>query len=89
MSKQDKNFIQKGFELDKRLNKVAIVAGLGVAAVGSIIAAPAAVAFGAGVAGGSIVGLEVTRRLEQGYEKSRAEKKLGAKATKDNFALAA
>ncbi len=42
-----KSLIQSGFELDKRVNGALIVAGLGIAAVGSVIAAPAVAVFGA------------------------------------------
>ncbi len=88
-----RDLIDKGFDLDKQVNKVLAVLGLGVAAVGSVVAAPAAVAvFGATVAGGSVAGLAVTENLKGGYESmkaKRAAKKMGAKVTRDNFALAA
>lgn len=47
-----RDLIDKGFDLDKRVNKVLAVLGLGVAAVGSVVAAPAVAVFGATVAGG-------------------------------------
>ncbi len=87
-----RDLIDKGFDLDKRVNKVLAVLGLGVAAVGSVVAAPAVAVFGATVAGGSVAGLAVTENLKGGYESmkaKRAAKKMGAKVTRDNFALAA
>lgn len=85
----EKTLIQKGFELDKGINRALIVAGLGAMAVGAVIAAPAVVTFGGIVAGGSIAGLEITKRFERGYDKSQVKKKLGTKVTKDNFTVAA
>ena len=89
-----KNMVEKGFELDKRINHALIVAGLGAAAVGAMVSAPAIVTFGALTAGGSIAGLAFTDRLKDGYEslmQKRAAKKqkLGQKITKDHFTLAA
>ncbi|MEO7905170.1 MAG: hypothetical protein ABIR91_05265 [Candidatus Saccharimonadales bacterium] len=66
-----KNLISAGFELDKNLNKFAIVAGLGVAAVGSIIAAPAVLTFGAATVAGSAAGMAISDRLQRGYDKYR------------------
>ena len=89
---QPKDLIDKGFDLDKRVNKVLVALGLGVAAVGSVVAAPAVAVFGAAVAGGSVAGLAITENLKGGYESmkaKRAAKKMGAKVTRDNFALAA
>ena len=88
---QSKSLIDKGFDLDKRINHALIVAGLGIAAVGSVIAAPAVATFGALMTGGSIAGLAVTDRLKDGYENMRAKRtaKLGQKVTRDNFALGA
>lgn len=89
---QSKSLIDKGFDLDKRINYGLIAAGLGIAAVGSVVAAPAVALFGATVAGGSVAGLAITDRLKDGYESmktKRAAKKLGAKVTRDNFRLAA
>lgn len=87
-----KDFIEKGFELDTHFNKVFIAIGAGAAAVGSVIAAPAVVMFGAATVGGSIVELAVTDRLKSGYENmktKRAASKLGKNVTKDQFTLAA
>ena len=86
-----KSLVDKGFDFDKRVNHVLIAAGLGVAAVGSIIAAPAVVTFGALTTGGSIAGLAVTDRLKDGYETMKAKRtaKLGKKVAQDNFQLAA
>lgn len=84
--------MEQGFAIDKRMNQLLIAAGLGVAAVGSVIAAPAAVVFGATVAGGSIAGLAITDRLKAGYENIVSRKtaeKLGASATRNSFTLAA
>lgn len=89
---QPKDLIDRGFDLDKRVNHALIVAGLGIAAIGSVMVAPAAAIFGATVAGGSVAGLAVTENLKGGYESmkaKRAAKKMGAKVTRDNFALAA
>ena len=71
----NKSLMEKGFEFDKRLNRIAIALGLGIAAVGAVIAAPAAVAFGTLVTGGSIVGMEVSKRFERGYKNIQAKKK--------------
>lgn len=89
---QSKSLIDKGFDLDKRVNHVLIAAGLGIAAVGSVIAAPAAVLFGGALAGGSVAGLAVTDRLKDGYETMKTKqtiRKMGKHATRDNFQLAA
>ena len=83
-----KSLIQSGFELDKRVNGALIVAGLGIAAVGSVIAAPAVAVFGAATVGGSVAGIAVTERLRDGYESMQAQrqtKRLG----KNAFRLAA
>ena len=91
-NEKPQDLISKGFDLDRRINYALIAAGLGVAAVGSVVAAPAVAVFGATVAGGSLAGIAVTDRLRNGYEdmrNKRAAKKLGKKVTKDNFTLAA
>lgn len=80
----DKNIVQKGFNLDKGVNRALIAGGLGVAAVGAVIAAPAIVSFGAVVAGGSIAGLEISKRIEHGYNKSQSKNKLGNKAIRSS-----
>ena len=84
----EKTLVDKGFDLDKRVNHLLIAGGLGVAAVGAVIAAPTVAIFGAAVAGGSVAGLAINERLERSYRKHQA-KKLGNKVTKDHFALAA
>ncbi len=84
----EKDLVDKGFELDKRVNHLLIAGGLGVAAVGAVIAAPAVATFGAVVAGGSVAGLAINERLERSYRKHQA-KKLGSKVAKDNFTFAA
>lgn len=88
---QSKSLIDRGLDLDERINQALIIAGLGIAAVGSVIAAPAVATFGALMTGGSIAGLAVTDRLKDGYESMRARRtaKLGQKVTRDNFALIA
>lgn len=74
-SETSKNsMVGKGFELDKGLNKLAIAAGIGVSAVGAVVAAPAIVTFGAVVAGGSAAGLVFTDRLKRSYEKHQSKK---------------
>lgn len=90
-NEQSKGLIDKGFDLDKRVNRTLIVAGLGIAAVGSVVAAPAIATFGALTAGGSIAGLAVTDRLKDGYESMRAKRttRIGQKVTRSHFALAA
>lgn len=90
-AESQKNLVDKGFDFDKRVNHVLIAAGLGIAAVGSIIAAPAVVTFGALTTGGSIAGLAMTDRLKDGYEamKTKRTAKLGKKVTRDNFQLTA
>lgn len=86
-SHEPKGLIDKGFGLDKRVNRALIAGGLGVAAVGAVIAAPAVATFGAVVAGGSIAGLEITKRFEHSY-RNYQEKKLGQKATQISYNLA-
>lgn len=88
---QPKDLIERGFALDKGINYALIAGGLGLAAL-TTVAAPAVAVFGATVAGGSVAGLAVTENLKGGYESmkaKRAAKKMGAKVTRDNFALAA
>ena len=85
---QSKSLIDIGFDLDKRINQALIIAGLGIAAVGSVIAAPAVAVFGAATVGGSVAGIAVTERLKDGYESMQAQrqtKRLG----KNAFRLAA
>lgn len=64
------------------IDNVGIVGGLGVAAVASVLAAPAGVVFGAAVAGGSIVGKEITNRVYEGYRKFSVRHGIGAAATR-------
>lgn len=65
--------VKRGFELDRRVNHLLIAGGIGVAAVGAVLAAPAVIAGGALVAGGSIAGLEITNRFEAGYDNMRSK----------------
>lgn len=83
-----KSLIQSGLELDKRVNGALIVAGLGIAAVGSVIAAPAVAVFGAATVGGSVAGLAVTERLKDGYKSMQAQRR-AKKLGKSAFQLAA
>lgn len=76
--------IKQGFELDRRVNHLLIAGGLGVAAVGAVLAAPAVAIGGAVVTGGSVAGLELTKRLEGGYDNMRSRRtrrKLGEVAS--------
>ena len=87
-----RSLIDGAFELDKKLNRLAIVAGIGIAAVGGVLAAPAAVTIGAGLIGGSIAGLEVSKRVDA-FRHSRRNKRLGKVAVagekRSDFTLAA
>lgn len=78
----EKTLIQKGFELGKGFDRAFVIGGLGVLAVGAAVGAPAVAAFGAVVAGGSIAGIEMTKRIERGYENARAKRTLGKTAIK-------
>lgn len=77
-----KDFGNKLFEFGKKLDNLAIIGGLGVAAVGSVIAAPAVVLLGAATTAGSIAGKEITNRFQEGYNKMSARRSLGAVATR-------
>jgi len=84
----EKTFAQKFFELDKRINYALIAGGLGVAAVGAAMGAPAFIQYGGLAIGGSIAGLEASKKVKDLYEKRRA-KKIGANVTQREFAPAA
>lgn len=79
---EKKTLIQKGFELGKGFDRAFVVAGLGVMAVGAVVSAPTVATFGALMTGGSIAGIEITKRFERGYENSRAKRMLGKTAIK-------
>lgn len=79
---EKKTLVQKGFELGRGIDKAFIIGGLGTLAVGAVIAAPAVATFGAAMVGGSIAGIEISKRIERGYENSRAKRKLGSQALK-------
>lgn len=77
-----KDLGNKLFEFGKKLDNIAIAAGIGIAAVGSVLAAPAVAAFGAVTIGASVAGKEITNRLQEGYNKLSIRRSLGAAATK-------
>lgn len=81
-TREHRTLIQKGFELSKGFDKAFVIAGLGVLAVGAVVGAPAVATFGAVVAGGSIAGIEITKRIERGYKNTRTKRTLGKTAVK-------
>lgn len=68
---ENRSLVDTGFEWDIKLNKLLIAGGLGAAAVGAVVAAPAIVAFGAATTAGSAAGMVVSDRLQRSYQKRR------------------
>lgn len=78
----NQSLVDKGFALDKKVNNVLVVGGIGAAAVGSFLAMPAVMAFGGATVAGSVVGLRLNEQIKEGYDKMRGKKAIGQHATR-------